>query len=383
MKMTADFQDPSHYIRQIHVAGDVATLDYTREICQRAKLPVSVISAGENPPVGRNGLPFAEMLALGKKHLYLCRNRGDFFKPCPGTAEYQCCRYQVLNVGMNCPMDCVYCILQAYLNQPWITAFVNIDDLFREVDAVLSRDPSLFYRIGTGEFADSLALERITGMAARLSEFFGRYDNVLLELKTKSGFVANLKEVDHRRRTLLSWSLNSQSIMKNEEIRSASLEQRLAAAKQAADWGYGLSFHFDPIVMHRNWQKEYEETVNLLFDTVPNRQIVWISLGALRYLPQLKDISLQRFPRSLMFREEFVAGLDGKRRYFRSLREEMYSHLYQCIRRRASEDTCIYFCMESDEIWHAVCGFTPKEKGGIPFMLDDAARRFITKPDHP
>jgi len=380
MTQRENMWDPSRHVKHIHVAADVAALEYTREICERANLPVSIVATGDNLPVLQEKGSFADSLAAGKKHLFLCRNRGEFFKPCPGTSAYQCCRYQVLNVGMNCPMDCVYCILQAYLNQPWLSAFVNIDDLYRQVDEALKSDPSRLYRIGTGEFADSLALERITGMAEKLVDFFAGYDNALLELKTKSAFIATLKDVDHRHRTLLSWSLNSQTIMKAQELRSASLAQRLAAAKQAAEWGYGLSFHFDPIVLHRNWQKGYEETVNLLFDQVPKEQIVWISLGALRYLPQLKTISMQRFPQSSMFRQEFVAGLDGKLRYFRSIREEMYSHLYRCIRKRAAEDTCIYFCMESDEIWHDVFGFTPDDRGGIPFMLDAAARRFMDKP---
>ncbi len=34
--------------------------------------------------------------------------------------------------------------------------------------------------------------------------------------------------------------------------------------------------------------------------------------------------------------------------------------------------TCVYFCMESDEIWNDVFGFTPEEKGGLPAMLDRA-----------
>ena len=50
----------------------------------------------------------------------------------------------------------------------------------------------------------------------------------------------------------------------------------------------------------------------------------------------------------------------------------MYKLLYDLLRRRCEERTCIYFCMESDEIWREVTGFEPAERGGISAMLDDA-----------
>ena len=111
----------------------------TREILERAQLPWAVIT--ESRPSGEFADDYPCSLGQGKQHLYLCRNRGQFFKPCPGTKEYLCCKYEVLGTGMNCPMDCVYCILQAYLNSPWITHYVNTEDLLAELDQVLDADP--------------------------------------------------------------------------------------------------------------------------------------------------------------------------------------------------------------------------------------------------
>ena len=165
---TSSWADPSKFLKQLHVAEDVVSYPLVQGIIEASGLPVSIVKAGENP-FDTNGLCWQQMNS-GKKHLYLCRNRGSFFKPCPGTAEYTCCGYYVLNVGMNCPMDCVYCILQAYLNQPWITAYVNTDDMITELDAELDGKPEQFFRIGTGEFADSLALENVTGLSKLLIE---------------------------------------------------------------------------------------------------------------------------------------------------------------------------------------------------------------------
>lgn len=377
MKNNSCWSDPSVFIKEIHVAEEIFQQDYTREILERAKLPVRVVETGKKPAVARAAPDFQTALNSGKQHLFLCENKGTFLKACPGTTEYQCCGYHVLNIGMNCPMDCVYCILQAYLNQPWLTAFVNIADLFAELDEALSKDRHRFFRVGTGEFTDSLALERLTGLSGKLVEYFAGHNNAVLELKTKSGYIDNLLSINHRKRTILSWSLNSQAIVQSQEIRAAKLSERLAAAKRGAEQGYGIGFHFDPIIYHHNWRENYTEIITLLFDTVPPESIVWISMGALRFLPPLKNISAKRFTKSSIFFQEFVTGLDGKSRYFRSLREEMYAHVYNALTTRAAADTCIYFCMESDEIWQKVTGFKPKEKGGIAAMLDEAARKSI------
>ncbi len=361
--------DPASHIRKIFVEQSCLDLPYTKEILQRAQtIPVETIPDRTVPQI--NAGPYPRSLAQGKQNLFLSANRGSFFKPCPGTREYCCCDYQVLNIGMNCPMDCVYCILQAYLNNPWLSFFVNIDDLLAELDlAFQSRNQ--FWRIGTGEFTDSLALDSITCLSKILVEYMADKKTGVLELKTKSVSIDHLKNIDHGGRTIVAWSLNSPLIMAKEEFRVASLDERLQAAVQCAEWGYKLAFHFDPIIYHQGWQEGYEQTIGKLFDTVPADKIAWISLGALRFLPSLRPIALTRFPQSKFFHEEFVMGLDGKFRYFRSLRVEMYNHLLKHLRSRAHPATCLYFCMESDEIWQE-CGFNPGDATNLPQALDEA-----------
>jgi len=366
--------DPANHIAMIHVEPDCFDHPVTREILARTTdIPIEVV-AGDKSDIADLGF-YPKSLSDGKRHLLLAKNRGKFFKPCPGTREYICCDYQVLNIGMNCPMDCVYCILQAYLNNPYLSFFVNIEDMMAELTGIFALEPDRFRRIGTGEFTDSLALDRLTGLSKVLVEFVRDKNSALLELKTKTAVIENLQDIDHGGRTIVAWSLNSPAIIAREEIRTASLEQRLAAAARCASWGYRIAFHFDPIIYHPGWQQGYRQTIDTLFATVPKDRIAWISMGCLRYLPSLKKIAGLRFPRSRIFHEEFIEGLDGKARYFRTLRVDMYRHLYQQIRHYADPATCIYLCMENNEIWHEVFGYTPDERGGLPGMLDQAVKQ--------
>jgi len=371
LNQTRSYGDPARYLTRLHVAEDCLDLPYTQEIIERAQLPVTVVSERGAPDIDGD---YPYNLSAGKRHLLLCRNRGAFFKPCPGTREYRCCDYQVLNIGMNCPMDCVYCILQAYLNNPWLSFFVNVEDLFAELATALEHEPQRFFRIGTGEFTDSLALDSLTHLSPRLVRFIADRSNAVLELKSKSVNIGNLKGLDHQGRTIVAWSLNSPTIMAREEIRAATFDERLQAAAQCAQWGYSLAFHFDPIILHDGWEEGYRQTIRRLFASVPAESIVYISMGALRYLPALKQIAAERFPASRFFYQEFIDGLDGKRRYFRTQRVAMYRVILNELQKYAHPRTCIYFCMENDTIWREVFGFVPEDQGGLPAMLDRAVR---------
>ncbi len=364
--MNKGYGDPAHYITRLHVEEECLDHPYAQEIIKNSNLPLNIVRNNEVPDIAGQ---YPDNLSRGKRNLFLSRNRGKFFKSCPATKEYRCCDYQVLNIGMGCPIDCVYCILQAYLNNPWTSFFINIEEMFAELNLALGGEGS-FFRIGTGEFTDSLALDSLTGLSRYLVPYMKDKKRAVLELKTKGAVIDNLKDLEHGGRTIIAWSLNSPMIMSREEIRAATLDQRLKAAACCADWGYKLAFHFDPIIYHDNWQSGYLQTIKTLFERVPADKIVWISVGALRYLPSLKNIAALRFPKSRFFYEEFVSGLDGKSRYFRSLRVEMYKVIVDELAKYISPKTCVYFCMENDTIWREVFGFTPKEKGGLATMLD-------------
>jgi spore photoproduct lyase len=369
--MNLDWRDPSVHLKRIFLEKSCASHPYALEIIARAGVPVSTV--GEQEMEDIIGGEYPANLKEGKRSLLLCENQGEFLKDCPGTREYRCCEYRVLNVGLGCPMDCVYCILQAYLNTPYMTFFVNTDDLFRELTAKLDAHPAPLMRIGTGEFTDSMALDRITGLSTRLVHFFAQQGKGVLELKTKSAAVDNLRNLHHNGRTIVAWSLNSEEVIGRQEIRAATLEQRLGAAARCVDWGYDCAFHFDPIISYPGWEKGYKKVIEQLFDKIPADRIVWISLGGFRYLPSLKSIASERFPQTRIFAHEFIDGMDDKKRYFRNFRVKLYKSIYAELRTRCAPGTCIYFCMESDEIWREVMGFAPVEKGGIGAMLDRAA----------
>jgi len=250
--------------------------------------------------------------------------------------------------------------------------FGNLDDMFQQLDGHLIASHKQVNRIGTGEFTDSLLLDPLTGTSETLVPFFARQSNAVLELKTKTVQVDLLEKLEHRGRTIVAWSLNPEEVIAGEEAATASLEQRIAAARRCQSWGYRLAFHFDPLLAYPNWKQGYAEVVHRLFSTVDPSGVVWISLGALRFMPSLKPIIRERYPTSIIMAEEFIPGLDGKMRYFRDLRVNMFRHLSSLLS-GVNRDICVYLCMESEDIWRESLGFAPAERGGLSALLDRQA----------
>ncbi|MDO9547565.1 MAG: DNA photolyase [Candidatus Marinimicrobia bacterium] len=312
-----------------------------------------------------------------KTILLLTRSQGDIVKGCPGTDKsYLCCNYQVINQTQNCPMHCSYCILQFYLNQPATVLYTNYDDIFVELKQKITRQPKRFFRIGTGELGDSLAIDGTILFAEQAIRVFAEMPNTLLELKSKTADIDDLLHLEHNGHTVLAWSLNPQEIIHQNELKTAQLIPRLAAAQKAVEAGYLLAFHFDPILFHSNWEKLYSELIDELYMHVDPERIAWISLGSLRFPPSMKEKIIERYPNTIIPFAEMVRGTDGKLRYARPLRLPMYKLIYEKLSTIPSAPF-IYFCMESPLIWKEVFGKAPDSNSHLDFMFADSLfRRF-------
>jgi spore photoproduct lyase len=310
----------------------------------------------------------------GKKHLLITHFYGRRLKPCPGTSNHICCGYYVINAVTNCPMDCSYCVLQGYLNNPLLTLYTNWDDILEEINAFLSIDRQSLLRLGTGELSDSLALESIFPFSQFLIPFFAERHNGILELKTKSANVSPLLPLNHRGKTVVSWSLNPPKMIEREERRTAPLEERIRAARKCQGKGYPLGFHFDPLLYHEGWEKEYQETILQLFKQIDPKRVAWISLGGFRYPPDLKAIAEVRFPKTEVFLGELFPGRDAKFRYLREIRTEMYQKTVGWLR-DADPDLFIYLCMESKEVWEKVFGRAPENSRHLNQMFEERVKK--------
>jgi spore photoproduct lyase len=237
--------------------------------------------------------------------------------------------------------------------------YANLEDARSQFSKALNSF-SGFVRMGTGEFADSLALDPWTGHASWLRDLVASHPRVHLELKTKSANVEALLDRRPLANVVVAWSVNPEERVKTDEGGTASLNDRLRAATRVAAAGYRVAFHFDPIVLAAGWEAAYRGLVGRVFAAVEPDRVAWVSLGTLRFPARFVDRWGPALRGRRIFFDEFVPGEDGKLRYFWPLRREAYRSLAREIRRRGGSRVPIYLCMEPPGMWAAVLGWTPE-----------------------
>lgn len=324
----------------------------------RAHYPDAPVRVFDPPP------PIAtKEFSAAKRELVIQRHRGSFLHHCPaGTTGLVCCNYLVVNLGANCPFDCSYCFLQEYLaHSPGLRLFANVEDALEEIDQILHRHPKRRFRIGTGELIDSLALDHLTEHTQTLVPFFAARENAVLEFKTKSAAIDGLLALQASDNVVVAWSVNAARIIRDEEPGTASLRERIAAARRLQDAGYRVAFHFDPLVALEDWQNAYKEVVEALAASLDPRRIAWISLGHLRISPGLRAAMQRRERGARLLATEMVPGPDGKERAWRGVRLQMYRTMLKWLE-DWNKEIPRYICMEPAGVWERTFGEVPTDQ---------------------
>ncbi len=102
--------------------------------------------------------------------------------------------------------------------------------------------------------------------------------------------------------------------------------------------------------------------------------------GRFRYPPKLKGIVEERFPETRIFLGELFPGRDSKFRYLKEIRVEIYRKMVGWLR-EADPDLFIYLCMESQEVWEEVFGWSPENSNHLNQRFKDRVRKFLGRWD--
>lgn len=339
----------------------------------RQVLPIEAVRVSERPYQDKEGRLTGRDFDHSKKRLYLALHEGHFFKRCPGNKGAACCNYFVLNLGVQCNMNCSYCYLQSYVNSPLTQIYTNIDCALGELDQIVRDFPKSPFRVGTGETIDSLSLDDLTLYSRDLVEWFAKNPNVTCEFKTKSDNVKNFIDLPHVGNVVVSFSVNPQAIVSSEEHRTASLDRRLKAARLAANKGFPVAFHIDPMIYVEGWRDLYTGLVDEITSQFQPSEVKWISVGALRYVPEMKHILRERFgATTAVLKGELFLSDDGKLRYDQALRNEMFSHVLQRFQFH-NKKYPVFLCMEAPEAWLGTFEATPRQVENISSFFSPIA----------
>lgn len=327
------FNPQNIFIENLSLNSEIAN-------CVKEKFPKAkfIIFTGKFPKL-------KESYSERKKNLIIYTEKFDFLKPCPCTKGANCCGYNLINLGFGCLYECNYCFLQQYQNLPSIALPSNISDFLTKIPtATFRRGHFNYIRLGSGEFTDSLLFDDITNYSTNIINFFKNRQE-MFEFKTKSVNIDNLLKLPPQKNIVVGWSVNPQNIISEVEPLTPKLKERLAAAAKIAKYGYKVAFHFDPVIIHKNWKENYKSVIDEIEANIPKENIVWISIGTLRFNRELKKFIECRFPQNIILDEDFYLSFDGKMRYSEEERKEVYNFLKPLLEKTFPQ-TVVYLCME-------------------------------------
>ncbi len=215
-------------------------------------------------------------------------------------------------------------------------------------------------RIGSGELSDSLLYDPYTNYSNLIIDKLEEKDSIIFEFKTKTTYCDPFFNRKPIQNIVIGFSMNPKNISSKFEKLSSLPEDRLKMAKDLCNYGWKVSFHFDPVILTR---EDNPENYFELFDQItqiPSKSIAWFSLGTLRYHPDMINNLRNDESGKKLLNFENITGLDGKVRYFIEERLKIYKKIVE-IYNKKNLTFPLYFCMESDKIYYKTFGKLPNE----------------------
>lgn len=210
--------------------------------------------------------------------LILAMKEGHFFyegaKPCQdfGNDNFYYC-----STMMNCIYNCSYCYLKGMYPSGNLVVFVNLEDYFAKLDAILEQQ-SMYVCVSYD--ADLLALESWMGYASEWAKYARKHPNLKLEIRTKSARKEMWEELPVLQNVVYAFTVSPQKIIEESEKNTPSVQARVDCAMQGIRRGFPVRFCFDPILYLPEWEKWYLQLFMQMDTTFVREGCTWEQLDA-------------------------------------------------------------------------------------------------------
>ncbi|MBL6992004.1 MAG: hypothetical protein ISR65_19630 [Bacteriovoracaceae bacterium] len=273
---------------------------------------------------------------------------------CPvASLKTRCCNLLTLDAVKNCGHDCSYCCIQSFFHNDEIIFDKNFGKKLLNLSLSLDQDKT--YHIGTGQSSDSLMHGNEGGIFDDLVKFAKKNPNVILELKSKSSNIEYFQKNNIPSNIIVTWSINTETIIKNEEHLTGTLCDRLDAARKLADKGILIGFHVHPMVYYQGWEAEYTAMAEIILKTFTPNEVAMISMGTVTFIkPVIRKLKTRKIKSKIL--QMPLIETDGKLSYPQDLKIKMFKHLYNSFA-PWHQSVFFFLCMENNELWEPVFGY--------------------------
>ena len=138
---------------------------------------------------------------------------------------------------------------------------VGDEDFFEHISHTIEKNKNDSQMFFSGYDCDSLAFDKISGFSDQLIQFFEKYQNVEVELRTKSVVTKSLIKRPAIKNCIIAFSLSPNKIAEKLDNKAPSIRRRIKAMKDLADCGWLIGLRFDPLIYTNDWNVQYSELI--------------------------------------------------------------------------------------------------------------------------
>lgn len=231
---------------------------------------------------------------------------------------------------MNCIYHCDYCYLQGMYPSGHVVVFVNLEDYFSELEALLKEHPVY---LCVSYDTDLLALEQTFSFVSRWLSFAAKHPDLTLEIRTKSGNPGIFQALadlftgkEHQKEQIIfAWTVSPEPLCRITEHGAASLQLRLTALQAAKQAGFSVRLCFDPMLFHDHWKEHYSTLVDHVFSILSPDSLYDVSIGVFRISTDYIKNMRKKRPDSALVQYPYIT--ENGVSHYGTLSEEMVHYL--------------------------------------------------------
>jgi spore photoproduct lyase len=165
--------------------------------------------------------------------------------------------YLVPYTSSGCTAACMYCYLVCNYNKcSYLRLFVNREQMLEKIIKTAEKsDRELTFEIGSN--SDLILENTITGNLPWTIENFKSTKKGMLTFPTKFNMVDDILNVDHQGKVIARMSVNPDEIIKQVELGTSRLKERIEAINKLKEAGYKIGILIAPVIMVENWKNLY------------------------------------------------------------------------------------------------------------------------------
>ncbi|MEW6356523.1 MAG: radical SAM protein [Planctomycetota bacterium] len=266
-----------------------------------------------------------------------------------------------LHTMLGCPHHCVYCHFGEI-----VPIYLNLKEYCVHLKQLIEANPwqKVFLY---DDAAEALFPEPELGAVEEFVKCCRQFPDRYLVIHTKSANVDFLESLDHQGRCIMTWSLTSAIQSRETERLSATMEERIEAARKVVSWGYPARVKFKPIVPFKGWRDHSREMIGKLLTTVKLDNIslftiAWMGVDEFKACFPVEMLD----PDFLQEAEKAKEAMEKRavRPYPHQVRAEVYRFFVEEIR-KYDRDVPITLCTEATDMWEEFAPILDRKPGNF------------------